>query len=575
MIESQADEIEVAPPRASAASGASRRLRPALQLSHDPADEAAQARARGGHRAPIRAAAATIDWRRRPVARTSPDMAPTRDSTSCAPARALRPLGAIALALTLPACAEPPTVDDGAGRVPAFREAWLPVDDPSILDDSFTYDFAALPLAGEVARTPWPGFYWPTYLDGINYRWAGADVPSPAEKYGLAFDVPGVEDAVSASFGVDSLFSASCTSDAECDGAICAKRRGEAEGRCAETWFGICHAWAPAALLEAEPRRAVTYNGVEFRVNDLKALISLVYTDGLEVRFLSLRCNEKGSEGDIGDLEECKDTNAGTFHVVVANLIGLRGESFIEDRTYDYEVWNQPVVGYTVTVDEALSGAAANELLGATGEHLRGGETPGSVDAGAWVRYLEYAVAPGERLRVRIRGTGDADLHVRWDLEPTATLYDCRPYLPGSDELCELTVPEGVSAAHIGVFGYEAATYDLEVDVFGPTPTTYAFNPEAASLRRLQTEIRWIGESPAAIDGPLVPRAEEFTHTDVYDYVLELDGAGEIIGGEWLGASRTMHPDFLWLPIRKAPGQVVGAVEYDDVRMLLELAASP
>lgn len=38
-------------------------------------------------------------------------------------------------------------------------------------------------------------------------------------------------------------------------------------------------------------------------------------------------------------------------------------------------------------------------------------------------------------------------------------------------------------------------------------------------------------------------RESTFTRTRVYEYTLEIDANGEIIGGEWLGADR---PDFLW-----------------------------
>lgn len=33
-----------------------------------------------------------------------------------------------------------------------------------------------------------------------------------------------------------------------------------------------------------------------------------------------------------------------------------------------------------------------------------------------------------------------------------------------------------------------------------------------------------------------------------YNYILETDANGEIIGGEWVGSSKKNHPDFLWIP---------------------------
>ena len=493
------------------------------------------------------------------------------------PIRALARPNSRALLLPLSlllACDAPPT-GDGQDRVTAYREAWGNYDDPKLLDRSFNYVFAELPTSGEAELVPWPGHYWPTFRDSINERWAGPNTASPAEKYGLAFGRDGVEDAVSQAFGVDSLPGPACKKNSDCKvkGSICARRRGESEGKCAETWFGICHAWAPAAILEREPARPVTYNGVEFAVNDIKALVSLAYTAGLEVRFVSLRCDENDDHQDLDGVDACEDTNAGTFHVVVANLLGLRGQSFVEDRTYDYEVWNQPVRSFKVTRNQELSPAEANALLGGFGEPIASERRSGQVAAGAWRSLGSVPVAAGQRLRVRVDGTGDADLYVQWDSPPSESEFACRPYLSGTDETCELVVPPGATSAHVALLGHAAAKFEADIEVFDEPLGAYAFNPKAESLRRIRTELRWISEAPSHADGPLSDDVDQFTFKDVYEYVLELDGAGKIIGGEWLGASRTNHPDFLWVPIKKYDVPAAGgAVRWRDVKKLLALA---
>ena len=38
---------------------------------------------------------------------------------------------------------------------------------------------------GSYSPIPWASSYWPTYKDGINDRWAGSNIPSPAEKYAI------------------------------------------------------------------------------------------------------------------------------------------------------------------------------------------------------------------------------------------------------------------------------------------------------------------------------------------------------------------------------------------------------
>ena len=83
------------------------------------------------------------------------------------------------------------------------------------------------------------------------------------------------------------------------------------------------------------------------------------------------------------------------------------------------------------------------------------------------------------------------------------------------------------------------------------------------------TDVRYITESEPA-DGYTGGRIDAYTRSDRYQYVLELDASGRIIGGEWAGASRTNHPDFLWLPLGARDATVAGgAIEYARVKELV------
>ena len=80
-------------------------------------------------------------------------------------------------------------------------ERWAYNDRPQTFVSDLVYVLADLPSAGEAENVPWPGSYWPTYEDSINYRWDGEDTDSPAKKYEKAFGLSGVEDAVSRNHG--------------------------------------------------------------------------------------------------------------------------------------------------------------------------------------------------------------------------------------------------------------------------------------------------------------------------------------------------------------------------------------
>ncbi|KAF1785698.1 Transglutaminase elicitor [Phytophthora cactorum] len=222
-----------------------------------------------------------------------------------------------------------------------------------------------LPTQGVFTPAPWAAPYWPTYQDSINVVWSEGQ-PSPAEKYAKAFglDVKDFMDKVSKDNGVDSQSKRTkCSSDNDCasrtDGSKCAIREGNSSGYCIPTWFGICHAWAPAAIIEAEPNCPVTHNGVTFQPLDIKGLISDVY-DGAKVSTVFTGARYNG--GDDGTDEygrhtnnAYRDMNPAYFHIAAANLLGKLKHSFVVDVTAGAEVWNQPVRGFKVYEQTAMS----------------------------------------------------------------------------------------------------------------------------------------------------------------------------------------------------------------------------
>lgn len=369
------------------------------------------------------------------------------------------------------------------------KEVWSNADAPTLFTSNLEYRLEALPMTGEATTIPWAGSYWPTYEDNINFKWAGPGSMSASKKYERAFIPDGgvnVENLVSRYHGIDSV-AKTCQQESECSsefGEVCARREGADAGHCIATWWGICHAWSPAAILLPEPRYPVTRNDITFQPQDLKALGSLVHNNTTS-KFVSLRCNKQNTLADGGGIaydelgrptdanRECRDTNAGTYHLLITNYLGIMKQAFVEDRTFNYEVWNQPLRGFTVTSKTEVNANEANRLIGASAS-------------------------------------------------------------PGNDA---------------GV--------------------VYRFNPNAKRFFDVKMQVKYISES-GADDGYTAPNINLYTHTDSYEYVLELDAAGKIIGGEWVGASKQAHPDFLWLPTGPGGTSVAGgAIKYAQVRELV------
>ncbi|MGE0547418.1 MAG: PPC domain-containing protein [Kofleriaceae bacterium] len=126
------------------------------------------------------------------------------------------------------------------------------------------------------------------------------------------------------------------------------------------------------------------------------------------------------------------------------------------------------------TFEQIFAGVDRTQVVLVSGEQDNeftpgGGGTPepwaGLSEAGAVARNeaKQWATPTLEagKYQFSITGTNDADLYVRVGSEPTATLYDCRPYKSGSNESCEVTLAQP-STIHVMVRGYSAtATYEL------------------------------------------------------------------------------------------------------------------
>jgi hypothetical protein len=389
------------------------------------------------------------------------------------------------LSLLSAACAPPSGGDGKADPVGAVKEPerWSRADDPGIFGIELERNFARLPARGTASPLPWTGTYWPASRDSINYHWAGANTLSPSEKYGMAFGVYGVDEMVSRQFGIEARgWSPFCFDDSQCDRGrheVCGVRAWQAMGRCIPFWDGICDGWCSAAITFPEPQHAVVMNGVTFRVQDIKALLSLLQVSAPK-RFVSLKCTLSDEGGGIRydnagrPLElSCRDTNPGTYHLLLTNYLGLRGKSFVEDRTFDIQVWNQPIVGYQILEQREVGAADANTLVAGVG------------------------------------------------------------------------------------------------------PARYLFDDIAHRFAYVKNEVSYIQEARADVDGNLASSLDWYTRSDTYEYLLEMDGAGSIIGGEWVGTSKRRHPDFVWIPTGVGTAVAGGAIRYAQVAALAAASVAP
>jgi hypothetical protein len=230
-------------------------------------------------------------------------------------------------------------------------DGWDDSNDPSAFDNHYEYRFSALPLKAQLptAQIPWSESYWPRQKGSINYRWnaprrtgfnlsspskaqvlkmskAELATLSPAEKYDLA---KGLYDYPLTNY-VDQVY---------------ASER-------AKEWEGVCDGWSASAIQFIEPKPVDFINpdgiAIPFGSSDVKGLMSYYAASEDLGSVLIGRYCARGA--NFFARSRCDDINPGTFHVILANEIGLKQKSFIADVDPGHQTWNQPVYGYEFTV---------------------------------------------------------------------------------------------------------------------------------------------------------------------------------------------------------------------------------
>ncbi len=231
--------------------------------------------------------------------------------------------------------------------------------------------FSSLPKNGRVSddRLGWSESYWPSNKGGVAYRWNSPD-PQPF-KYHLNTK----EELMKMTKDqLDRLSPAELYDISNDDYNYTLTRFAFNKYSPRDLWWeGICHGWAQAAVNYPEPQPVVVRNKSGMKVpigaSDIKALLAMheAYNyKGENFAFAGRRCTVRGKvigeadnrdhpsdrEYPLAELAEsinCKDVNAGSFHVIISNMLGLHGKGFVADIDRFNDVWNQPIVGYDST----------------------------------------------------------------------------------------------------------------------------------------------------------------------------------------------------------------------------------
>lgn len=257
-----------------------------------------------------------------------------------------------------------------------FEEGNSPVFFKKLAGTEMITNFKQLPTNGEQLddRYGWSETYWPSNVGGIAYRWSHPN-PEPFKyKFNSKEELKRMGMQELSQLSPAEMYDVAM---GDYNYTLTRKMLGRYSPR--DLWWeGICHGWSQAATNYPEPAKVLVTNPdgikVPFGSSDVKALLAMHEASnfGGAYSFTGRRCKVNGKvpgEGDNRDRNtnppsdedanspDCKDVNAGAFHVVLTNMLGIHGRGFVADIDRFNDVWNQPVTSYETTIvsEEAIS----------------------------------------------------------------------------------------------------------------------------------------------------------------------------------------------------------------------------
>jgi hypothetical protein len=305
------------------------------------------------------------------------------------------------------------------------------IEESSLFETSVYHNFNLLPLKGFAQRSKefWTGDSWNLKSGAINKRWNSRSInqESPHYRTLLSMSEKDLKE-LSPSEKFDIFM-----------GRYHYPFKEEVQRLVKNgvyDWEGLCHGWAGAAINHSGPKPKVVVNAdgikVPFGSSDLKALLSWAYSKAYlkDNDFLGKRCEEETDT--INDYCE-DDLSAKDFHILVANLIGLRGRSLIADIERSKEVWNHPILSYSS--DVVAKNPSRRLILKTTLVYLDVSENNSwepcpQITGKLTVKYALYLSEKGNILRGEWLSRERPDFIWRM-----STIEDLDQYLPGLEGL--------------------------------------------------------------------------------------------------------------------------------------------
>lgn len=223
-----------------------------------------------------------------------------------------------------------------AKKIPDYKSAEV-----QLFDSHHEKNFSRLPTKGESSRKYWSNSLWTKERSLINWRWNSPESESSdyASPYQIEVFLMSQEELalLSPAEKFDLLM-----------GRYDFPLKDEAYAQI-ETEFNSPYTNALSAIFHDEPNEKTLVNqdgiSIPFGSSDIKALLAYHY--GVNGRksddSIGKKCSEESCEGDL---------DAGTFHVTIANKLGISREAFFIDIDPKDKIEGRLAVGFTSAVTD-------------------------------------------------------------------------------------------------------------------------------------------------------------------------------------------------------------------------------
>lgn len=139
----------------------------------------------------------------------------------------------------------------------------------------------------------------------------------------------------------------------------------------------------------------------------------------------------------------------------------------------------------------------------------------------------------------RVQGGRPVEKTVR-DVNPGLFMIALGNFIGSAKESLTADISPTEEVLNFPIVGYEV----LEQRILSGAEVNdiRRFNPKAVNFATTKLKVTYVDNHRVIVPTERTPK----TFDKTYEFVLELDHDGKIVGGEWMGASQKDHPDFIF-----------------------------